>query len=72
MGPSLSSLGWKQSKGENAKLRVIIVGAGLAGLATAISCAINGHEVVVLESAKELAEVPTTCHYRCYSSDVHV
>ncbi|RFU34075.1 hypothetical protein B7463_g2329, partial [Scytalidium lignicola] len=39
------------------KLRVIIVGAGLGGLACAIALARRGHEVVVLEQAVELGEV---------------
>jgi salicylate hydroxylase len=38
-------------------LDVIIVGAGLSGLATAISIAQSGHRVTVFEAAKELAEV---------------
>ncbi|PYH41677.1 putative monooxygenase [Aspergillus saccharolyticus JOP 1030-1] len=38
-------------------LNIIIVGAGLSGLATAISCAMSGHTVTVLEQAQELAEV---------------
>jgi 2-polyprenyl-6-methoxyphenol hydroxylase-like FAD-dependent oxidoreductase len=38
-------------------LRITIVGAGLAGLSAAISCALAGHHVLVTESAKELAEV---------------
>jgi salicylate hydroxylase len=38
-------------------LRITIVGAGLAGLSAAISCALTGHHVLVTESAKELAEV---------------
>ncbi|KAK5108262.1 hypothetical protein LTR62_008646 [Meristemomyces frigidus] len=38
-------------------LRVIIIGAGLSGLAAAISCALGGHEVLILEGARELAEV---------------
>ncbi|KAJ5574056.1 uncharacterized protein N7459_008483, partial [Penicillium hispanicum] len=40
-----------------ARLRVIIVGAGLSGIATAISAALSGHSVEVVEQAKELAEV---------------
>lgn len=40
-----------------AQLQIIVVGAGLSGIATAISCALSGHTVTVLESAKELAEV---------------
>lgn len=39
------------------QLRIIIVGAGLGGLSAAISCAVAGHNVVVLEGAKKLAEV---------------
>lgn len=42
---------------EKSKLRIIIVGAGLSGLATAIASALSGHDVAVLESARELAEV---------------
>lgn len=38
-------------------LDIIIVGAGLAGLSAAISCALAGHNVQVVEAAKELAEV---------------
>lgn len=41
------------------KLKVIIIGAGLSGLSAAIACALSGHDVIVLEGAKELAEV---CH----------
>lgn len=39
------------------KLDVIVVGAGISGLATAISTALSGHNVTVYESAKELLEV---------------
>src|ERR1700761_3368009 len=38
-------------------LNIGIVGAGLAGLAAAISCALAGHAITVYEAAKELAEV---------------
>lgn len=38
-------------------LDVIVVGAGISGLATAISTALSGHNVTVFESAKELLEV---------------
>ncbi|KAF2635499.1 FAD/NAD(P)-binding domain-containing protein [Massarina eburnea CBS 473.64] len=39
------------------KLTIIIVGAGLSGLSASIQCALSGHEVIVLEAAKELAEI---------------
>ncbi|KAI9925550.1 hypothetical protein MW887_005931 [Aspergillus wentii] len=42
---------------EKARLRIVIVGAGLSGIAAAISCATSGHSVQVIEQAKELAEV---------------
>ncbi|KAJ5683988.1 uncharacterized protein N7477_000333 [Penicillium maclennaniae] len=42
---------------EEARLRVVIVGAGLSGIATAISSALSGHSVTVIEQAKQLAEV---------------
>jgi 2-polyprenyl-6-methoxyphenol hydroxylase-like FAD-dependent oxidoreductase len=38
-------------------LDVLVVGAGLAGLASAVSTALSGHRVTVVESAKELLEV---------------
>jgi salicylate hydroxylase len=42
---------------KDSPLKIIIVGAGLSGIGAAISCALAGHGVVVLESVKELAEV---------------
>jgi salicylate hydroxylase len=41
------------------ELDVVIVGAGLSGLAAAIQCALSGHSITVLEGAKQLAEVPS-------------
>jgi salicylate hydroxylase len=41
-------------------LKVIVVGAGLGGLATAIALVRRGHSVTVLEQAPELGEVNTS------------
>lgn len=38
-------------------LDIIVIGAGLGGLSAAISCALGGHKVTVLEGARELAEI---------------
>jgi hypothetical protein len=45
------------------KLRVIVVGGGLGGLACAIALARRGHTVTVLEQAVQLGEV------RCLPAD---
>lgn len=39
------------------KLDMFVVGAGISGLATAISTALSGHTVTVFESVKELLEI---------------
>lgn len=39
------------------RLKIIIVGAGLSGLAVGIQSALSGHSVLILEAAKELGEV---------------
>jgi salicylate hydroxylase len=38
-----------------------VVGAGLGGLGAAISILLAGHDVLVLESASEIAEVGFHC-----------
>lgn len=38
-------------------LSILVIGAGISGLATAISAALSGHTVTVLEAAKALQEV---------------
>ncbi|KAJ4129073.1 hypothetical protein NW768_007604 [Fusarium equiseti] len=38
-------------------LNIIIVGAGLSGLASAVSCSLSGHKVTIFESATALQEV---------------
>ena len=38
-------------------LEIIIIGAGLSGLSAAIAAALAQHKVIVLEAARELAEV---------------
>ena len=43
--------------GDHPCLDIIIVGAGLSGIAAAISCAQSGHHVTLLEPTKELGEV---------------
>lgn len=39
------------------QIHVIVVGGGLGGLASAISCTLAGHKVTVLEAAVKLGEV---------------
>lgn len=38
-------------------LDIVVVGAGLSGLAAAVSCALSGHRVTVFESAPALLEI---------------
>ncbi|PLB37493.1 FAD/NAD(P)-binding domain-containing protein [Aspergillus candidus] len=47
----------QEVRDEACRLQVVIIGAGLAGLGTAISCALAGHAVQVLEVAPEIKEI---------------
>lgn len=38
-------------------LKILVIGAGIGGLATAVSLALKGHKVTVYEQAPQLAEV---------------
>ncbi|EMC91133.1 hypothetical protein BAUCODRAFT_39274 [Baudoinia panamericana UAMH 10762] len=40
-----------------APLQIVVVGAGLGGLSTAVACSLAGHNVLILEGARELAEI---------------
>lgn len=53
-----------KSEGTKSKpcYRVIIIGAGIGGLAAAIGISKAGHDVVILERMPELREV---LHHRC-------
>lgn len=39
------------------RLRIIIVGAGIGGLAAAYCLGKAGHEIIVVEAAKELGDI---------------
>lgn len=47
----------QQKKTSPCPLDIVVIGAGLSGLSAAISCSLAGHDVLILEAARELAEV---------------
>ncbi|KAF1983592.1 FAD/NAD(P)-binding domain-containing protein [Aulographum hederae CBS 113979] len=55
--PSKGAYVSKTKEPAKVKFKVIIAGAGLGGLATAIALALRGHQVTIFEQAKELGEV---------------
>jgi salicylate hydroxylase len=46
-------------------LRVIVVGGGIGGLQTALALGVDGHQITVLEGAKEFLEVRIDCSNLC-------
>ncbi len=48
-------------------LNVLVVGAGIGGLQTALALAKNGHKITVFESVKEFLEVCSFGHRRSCS-----
>jgi salicylate hydroxylase len=43
-------------------LNIVIVGAGIGGLETALALACDGHKITVLEAVSEFAEVQISIH----------
>lgn len=50
-------------------LEVVVVGAGIGGLSTALALAADGHHVIVLETACAFAEVRMPMSYGHQSTD---
>lgn len=55
--PRIHAITMTDRRTTTSPLDVKIIGAGIGGLSAAISCALAGHRVSVLESARELAEI---------------
>lgn len=52
-------------KGSMKHLEVVVVGAGIGGLATALALSADGHHITVLDAVKEFAEVSPKLHLGC-------
>lgn len=57
MGLRVQAFAKLPSKCTMKDLKVVVVGAGIGGLQTALALAADGHKVTVLETVKEFAEV---------------
>lgn len=57
MAPYLDGMDGDSSDVRFSGIRVIIVGAGFAGLTAAIECTRKGHSCVVLDSVKEMKQL---------------
>lgn len=53
---------WKLGVKPEKKLKVIIVGAGVAGLATGIGLKQSGHDVTIFEQVHAMKEVGKSFH----------
>jgi salicylate hydroxylase len=47
----------QQTRSKACQLDILVIGAGLAGLGSAIACALAGHKVHILEATREIKEV---------------
>ncbi|KAL4915018.1 hypothetical protein BDW62DRAFT_219672 [Aspergillus aurantiobrunneus] len=47
----------KQTRHDGARLQIVVVGAGLAGVGVTIACLLAGHEVHLLEAAPQIGEI---------------